>query len=115
MANSKKKFVDESGIVDILSKAASDPENPDVYANHVQLAVTTGEIILEFYYLHPTNLVGNMKVSATLKQRVIVPHGLGKAIVTTLANTIAIYEKDNNEVLPNVRKKMDDDTIEIWP
>lgn len=114
MTNTKKKGM-EISIPELLAKAAQAPENPDLYVNHAQIVITNNEIVVEFYYLSPTNIVTNLQVKATLKQRIILPHALGKGLATALANVIASYEDDNETVLPNNRIKAEDEKIVIWP
>jgi hypothetical protein len=100
-------------IEDLLSKTKSS-ENPVIYSNHVQIALSNVELFLDFFSMGPS-LTDPTKPMITHMQRVILPVQLGKGLATIIANAVAAFEEANNITLPTSREPDPNDKIKIWP
>lgn len=103
IATEKKKMQD------ILSEAE---EAEWTYANHVQIAMTANDLVIDFFLLEP--VLGKDAPKARKIQRVYLPIIQAKGLATALANVVDSYEKIIGFALPNLRKPDESDTIKLW-
>lgn len=108
----EKKVKREIKISDLISSVKV-PENPDIYVNHAQFAVSGNEVFVDLYFISP-NPGDPHAVTAAFKQRIILPHTIVKGFATAMANSVARFELETNIVLPNQREQQPDDKITIW-
>lgn len=98
---------------DLLAKAKP-ADNPDLYANHIQVSISANELFIDFYYISP--VVGNAtKPIAKHIQRTISPIGMAKGLASALVNIVAIHEAEHNVTLPSTRDPDPNDKINLWP
>lgn len=77
-------------IEDLLSKERE--MGPTTYANHVQFTVTPQEILVDFHLIHPG--INGQDFRAQHMQRLVLPYGMGRAMVTALSNLLDQTETD---------------------
>ena len=100
----------EIHVNELIDKANKTYER-DVYANHVQVALTQNELFVDFYYVTP---LGN-KPELQHVQRMVLPVSLAKGMASAIANVVALFEEDHNQTLANSREPDPEDKINIWP
>lgn len=98
---------------ELLAKAKP-ANNPDFYANHIQVSISSNELFIDFYYISP--VVGSSsKPTAQHIQRTVSPIGMAKGLASALANIVAAYEAEHNVTLPSSREADPNDKINLWP
>lgn len=103
----------EVPLVELLDGASMDEARPDMYSNHVQIILSTHEMMLDFYTIGPGHR-SNKHLKATFTQRIILPIAMAKGLATAVANAVANHEENTKETLPNSRTPSEDDKVAIW-
>lgn len=98
---------------EIAANQVKTSDTPDIYANHIQVAISNNEMFLDFFYVKPS-LEDATKPVITHVQRTVSPVAMAKGLASALANVIAKYEEDHNLTLPSSREPDPDDKVKIW-
>jgi len=99
-------------------KVSEEEAGRAIYANHVQLSMSTHELAIDFFQIlvgaTPEEPAEEGKSPARHVQRVTIPVTLLKGVATVIANLAVGWESAHDLKLPNTREAQPSDEVTIW-
>lgn len=107
----KNSPTNQIDLFDLIKKAVSVQNGPDIYCNHAQIHVSINDMIIDLYLLSP-EIGDQTQVKATHVQRVIIPLNMAKGLAGAILDSISRFEQDTHLVLPDTRSEIPPEPIQ---
>ena len=109
----KSKSIKKVRSTTLMSEAKVEQDRNDIYANYASISATANELFIDYFMISP-KIASTSDVQIEHVKRVVTPISIAKGLASAIANTIAQYEEDTGNTLPNTRDSADTDKIKIW-